>query len=402
MAFLEALGRTNALGQFLELYKSERDEALRSRQLALQEQEAKDIREYRTKSLALTEQGQKQTYELGSRSATTAEAAQGATERYQKGMLDISAQAQDVAKRRVAIEEGAEKRIAEVWPEQKTSMIEAARTARVKAKAEAAAIEQREAMLNAKTDYTTHPMYQSLVPEQKKYIDGLVKRMGVIDADGMATNRSLMDMIGMLETDKKMFDDFAMMGINSRKQNLQILYDDLNKATASGNTKKVAELNAQISTAREQLDQIIKVKSDHDERLELFSKLSDPMKDYIITKYMGMQNWDPKTAKIDEKEFLEFSGQRYLGLHPDRTLDKIKGELTENQVLENIDMIATERGGMHLKPTLYNEYLTLRSKGTSRAEAYNTVITKYFGGAGASTGTPTPGRKNDIGKGLWK
>jgi hypothetical protein len=207
-----------------------------------------------------------------------------------------------------------------------------------------------------------------------------------------------MQVVGLVETDQKIFKEFSSLGIETQKQQLQFLYDDLAKAKEKGDPRKIAEISGQIEGLREQLSARINIKTEHEKRLELFSKLSDPMKDYIVTKYGGMQNWNPDNAKMDEAEFLKFSQGRYLGTHPDAATEKTKGELTDNQVLENLDIMASERGKITLKPTLYDEYFTMRKTGAKREDAYNAVVKKYFGSQAGAGGAG----KSDLGKGLWK
>jgi len=320
-----------------------------------------------------------------------------------------------LSERYVNVAEGADTRAADLAAIQNPAIKAQAETSALKSKIEKTTIEETEARLNQKTDPTLHPMFVAMVPEQQKFAMEMMKRGNILDKDGLATNRQLKNLVDMVETDSKRFAQFSDIGVQSMKNNITGLYQEIAKATESGNQKKVEELTAKVTKLQEQYSKMINFIPAYIKNLKAWEKLTPDVKNALSQMGVGPGTYDVEKEdayKIAIKKYFEFislgkSGEltttkknynEYRAQHPEYKGDildfkkmwdgkKTTGELTEGSVINQFDNFALDKGTPELKGQMYDEYLALIDKGMTREKAFNKVLLNH---GGNKVPTPSP------------
>ncbi|MFZ3043874.1 MAG: hypothetical protein WA058_02065 [Minisyncoccia bacterium] len=112
--------------------------------------------------------------------------------------------------------------------------------------------EAQSAWLGKRHPLADHPRFLQLTPSQQKFVMDTAKAEGHIDAEGMASNRGLTEMVHGLETSEKMFDQFTKAGIEDKKkayrEKFSLYQEEIGKGSKT-NKDKAAALKADMDMA---------------------------------------------------------------------------------------------------------------------------------------------------------
>ena len=240
-------------------------------------------------------------------------------EELEKKRLGVAGGYLDLAK-------GADKRAADLADIQNPVLKARGETEILKANVEKTAIEESEAKLNQKVDPTLNPMFMNMAPEQQRFATEMMKRSRILDKDGLATNRDLMTLVNTVETDSKLFNQFSNIGVQSMKNNIQGIYQELQKATESGNEKKVAELTAKAEQMQEQFNNMVNFKDKHSKNLDAWGKLPVDTQNALAEMGVG-----PRTYDVEKEGQFRAAVKDYL------TLKNMEKEGTLTTTKKNYD-----------------------------------------------------------------
>uniref|UniRef100_A0A6M3L658 Uncharacterized protein n=1 Tax=viral metagenome TaxID=1070528 RepID=A0A6M3L658_9ZZZZ len=163
--------------------------------------------------------------------------------------------------------------------------------------------EKKEEFLNRGWNPSLEPIYTMMNKEQQEKWMGRLKGSGFVNAQtGSGTQRDRINFTSVLESDKKMFQEFA----EDLKMNLQVqatqLQTELSDATAKGNEKKIQELSGKLKGVKTQWETLAGKADwglkqiDINQALKPFMTQPAPqgsnapsMLDYLVAKYPNFQ-----------------------------------------------------------------------------------------------------------------
>ncbi|MDD5722705.1 MAG: hypothetical protein PHY29_03070 [Syntrophales bacterium] len=112
-------------------------------------------------------------------------------------------------------------------------------------------IEEKEKMLNSPWDATTDPLLAGL-PDNKRvqYLNSL-KKIGVVNQQGIGTQRNRAMVIERMKADVGLASDYANIRLEQSRQSVGDAYEALQKAQQGGDEQKIAQAQQTYKTAVE-------------------------------------------------------------------------------------------------------------------------------------------------------